>query len=260
MTELPTRITTDGGVATITLAQPDNKNALAVDLVESLLGHLSDAILDPDVRALVVTNEGSTFCAGADLKAAAAGRHGVSATALVTLLETILDSPKPTIARVDGHCMGGGVGLAAAFDISVARADVMFGFTEARVGVAPAVISVVCLPKLRAADARELFLRSSRFSAVRAAEVGLINHAVAADLFEVTMAEVIADVLAGGPMALVACKELMAQVPLLGRFEAFEWTAELSTELFGSAEATEGINAFLQRRHAPWIPGAQRTM
>ncbi len=255
MTDSPTRLSVADGVATITLARPEAKNALSVDLVESLLGQLSDAILDPDVRVIVVTNEGGTFCAGADLKAAAGGRHGSSAALLVTLLETIADSPTPTVARIDGHCLGGGVGLAAVFDVSVARNDVKFGFTEARLGVAPAIISVVCLPKLRAADAREHFLRSNRFDATRAAEIGLINHAVAAEVLDDTVAAVVADVLAGGPMALAACKQLLTQVPLLGRFDGFEWTAELSTELFGSDEAAEGIGAFLERRSAGWIPG-----
>ncbi len=254
MTDSPTRLSMADGLATITLARPENKNALSVDLVESLLSQLSDAILDPDVRVIVVTNEGGTFCAGADLKAAGEGRHGSSASLLVTLLETIVDSPIPTVARIDGHCLGGGVGLAAAFDISVARSDAKFGFTEARLGVAPAVISVVCLPKLRAADARELFLRSSRFDATRAAEVGLINHAVGAGALDDTVADVVSDVMAGGPLALAACKQLLAQVPLLDRFEAFEWTEELSTELFGSDEAAEGIAAFLERRPAGWIP------
>ena len=246
-----TRIETVGGVATITLAQPHNANALSPELVDGMADHLDAALADDAVRVIVLTNEGRTFCAGADLKAAPAAG---SRNDLVDLLQRILDAPKPVIGRIAGHCMGGGVGLAAACDISVAADDVRFGFTEVRIGVAPAVISVVCLPKMRRADALELFLSGERIGAARAVEVGLINRAVPAGELDVAVAEVVGKVVAGGPKALAAAKQLVARVPYLSRTDAFAWTAGLSGDLFRSEEAAVGIAAFRDKRAAPWVP------
>lgn len=251
-----TTLDIEHGLARITLADPENRNALSVTLVESLVDHLDAATADPTARAIVVTNDGNTFCAGADLKGARAGQHGQSAVGLTDVFSRILDSPKPMVARVAGHCMGGGVGLAAAFDISIVAESARFGFTEARIGVAPAVISVICLPKMRRADASELFLRASRFSAARAAEVGLVTRAVPDDHLDDEVAAVTDDLVRGGPAALAACKRLINEVPGADRDEALAWTAELSAALFASDEAAEGIAAFLERRDATWVPGS----
>lgn len=251
---MTTTLDIEHGIARVTLADPENRNALSATLVESLVDHLDAAIADPTARAVVVTNEGTTFCAGADLKGARAGRHGQSAVGLTDVFPRILDSPKPMVARVAGHCMGGGVGLAAAFDISIVAESARFGFTEARIGVAPAVISVVCLPKMRRADASELFLRGSRFPASRAAEVGLVTRAVPDGRLDDEVAAVTDDLVRGGPAALEACKRLINEVPRADRDEALAWTAELSASLFASDEAAEGIAAFLERRDAAWVP------
>ncbi len=157
--------------------QPHNRNALTPALLGGLAGGLEAALADTAVRVIVLTHTGPAFCAGADLSgggappaAAGAGRHP----------RRDQDAPKPVVARIAGHCLGGGVGLAAACDLSIAEEAARFGFTEVRLGVAPAIISVVCLPKLRRADALELFLSGERISAGRAAEVGLITRAVPA--------------------------------------------------------------------------------
>lgn len=244
------------GVATITLAQPDNRNALSVGLVNALGSHLESAMGDDSVRAIVLTNEGPAFCAGADLKGAGATTE-TPLHDLVGILSLMLDGPKPVIGRIAGHCAGGGVGLAAACDISVAADDATLAFTEARIGVAPAIISVVCLPKLRRADANELFLRANRISARRAVEVGLLNHAVPRAELDAAVAAVVDDVVHGGPQALAACKRLLTQVPDSPRDEAFAWTGRLSAELFQSAEAVEGIAAFREKRRAAWVPGGE---
>lgn len=249
----PTTLAVERGVATITLDRPESRNALSAELVDSLGDQLSDAVADDAVRAIVLTNAGTTFCAGADLKRGTAGsaRHS-----LVDVLGSILDAPKPVVGRIAGHCMGGGVGLAAACDISVIADDARVGFTEVRVGVAPAMISVVCLPKLRRADAAELFLSGERITAARAVQVGLLNRAVPRDDLDGAVAEVLAAVTAGGPQALAAAKRLLREVPELGRDEAFAVTAELSAALFASDEAAEGMAAFREKRPARWVPGA----
>lgn len=248
----------DAGIATITLNRPERKNALSDDVVNSLADNLDAAMADDDVRLVVVTNTGNTFCAGADLKATEPGvaKNDVRRS-FVDVLNIILDAPKPVLGRIDGHATGGGVGLVAAFDISVMRDDAKIGFTEARIGVAPAVISVVCLPKMGRADASELFLTGERFTPARAAEVGLINRAVAPADLDNTLNELTSMVVRGGPLALAACKQLITGVPALGRDQAFEWTSTTSKALFQSDEAAAGIAAFRERRDAPWVPFAQ---
>ena len=244
-----------GGIATITLNRPDNRNALSVELVNDVGDHLQAAQADAGVRVILFTNVGNTFCAGADLKASQPGvKAPESRHNFVQILETIMTCPKPVVGRIAGHCTGGGVGFAAAPDISIAAHDVVLGFTEVRIGVAPAVISVVCLPKLRRADASELFLSGERISASRAAEVGLINRAVEREDLDAATAEVIDKLVRGGPNALAGAKQLVTQVPQMERSQAWEWTTELSQSLFRSDEAAEGIAAFRERRDASWVP------
>jgi methylglutaconyl-CoA hydratase len=246
------------GVATVTLNQPDRKNSLSPELMGELRDRLRQAEADPRVRVIVLTNRGNTFCAGADLKAAAPGQavgHGETGSATLTeVFEAILDNDKPIIGRIDGHATGGGVGLVAACDLSVMRRDAKIGFTEVRLGVAPAVISVVCLPKMSRADASELFLTGVRFTPDRAAEAGLINRAVDPDDLDRTVDGFVDDLGRGGPNALAAAKRLIRQIPGPDRAADFAWTSELSQTLFVSDEAAAGIAAFRNREPAPWVP------
>ena len=241
------------GVATLTMDQPDTRNSLTPELVEGLAEGLRTAQADTAVRVVLLTNTGSAFCAGADLSGrsnpAVKQRVGVD-----EVLGAILESPKPVVGRVAGHCMGGGVGLAAACDLSVAHTGVRFGFTEVRLGVAPAIISVVCLPKLRRGDALELYLTGERISASRAAEVGLITSAVPEEALDGTVADLVAKLTAGGPGALAAAKQLVFDVPGTERAEAFAWMSEVSRSLFASEEAAEGMAAFREKRPPSWVP------
>jgi methylglutaconyl-CoA hydratase len=247
------RVETLAGVTTVTLADVENRNALGGALVQGLFDALVAANADPAVRAVVVTNEGNTFCAGANLKErSGAARGAASSVGFEELLEAIQGSPTPVIGRIAGHVVGGGNGLAAALDISIAADDVKFGFTEVRLGVAPAIISVVCLPKMRAGEAMEAFLRGNRFPASRAAELGLINRAVPRDQLDSAVDEVLADLRKGGPNALGAAKRLVREVPRMDPKDAFPWTARLSAELFRSEEAAEGMGAFLAKRKPSW--------
>ena len=144
--------------------------------------------------------------------------------------------------------------MAAACDLSVAHTGVRFGFTEVRLGVAPAIISVVCLPKLRRGDALELYLTGERISASRAAEVGLITSAVPEEALDGTVADLVAKLTAGGPGALAAAKQLVFDVPGTERAEAFAWMSEVSRSLFASEEAAEGMAAFREKRPPSWVP------
>ncbi len=247
------RLETAGGVLTVTLADVENRNALGAAVVNGLHDAIQQANADPEIRAVVVTNEGNTFCAGANLKeqsgAAAGARPKVG---FETLLEEIQRSPTPVVGRIDGHVVGGGNGLAAALDIAIARDDVKFGFTEVRLGVVPAIISVVCLPKMRRGEAMEAFLRGNRFPATKAAEYGLISRAVPAAELDAAVDEVLADLRLGGPSALGFAKRLVYEVPAMEAKEAFAWTADLSQRLFKGEEAAAGMKAFLEREKPPW--------
>ncbi|MHB1986963.1 MAG: enoyl-CoA hydratase-related protein [Acidimicrobiales bacterium] len=248
MTE-PTLYELSGSIATITLNCPERANALSPRLVNSLGDRLAASAVDPACRVVVLTNNGPSFCAGADLRG---GFDEEPRWSLAQLLTAVLEHPKPVIGRVVGHCMGGGVGLAAACDVSVAANDIQLGFTEVRVGVAPAIISVVCLAKMRTGDALELFLSGERFGAARAVEVGLVNRAVERALVDEEVAKLVKAMLLASPDALTAAKRLVRDVPGLGRPEAFEWTTRLSAELFASPEAGEGMAAFRERRLPSW--------
>jgi methylglutaconyl-CoA hydratase len=256
------RYSVSGAVATLTMDQPHNRNALTPALMSGLVRGLDAALADEAVRVIVLTNTGPAFCAGADLSGgtpavAAGGQHDAARRdGLADLLAAIQDSAKPVVARIAGHCVAGGIGLATACDISVADAAARFGFTEVRIGVAPAIISVVCLPKLRRADALELFLSGERISAARAAEVGLITRAVPAADLDAEVAAAVARLLAGGPSALAAAKRLVYTIPGMEREAAFTRTTEVSQALFASAEAAEGMAAFREKRLPYWAPGA----
>jgi len=250
-----TRYEIAGGIATITLDRPERRNALSLDLVNSLGNHLSQAQAADGVRVIVLTNSGPAFCAGADLKGGTSPAvAGAARWTLPEIFRLMTDGPRPVIAKIAGHCMGGGVGLAAACDLSVAADDVEFGFTEVRRGVAPAVISVICLAKLRRSDAAELFLTGRKIGAAFAVDVGLVNLAVPRSRLETATMQLADEVMAGGPKALAAAKQLIRDVPAMDREAAFAWTAQLSAELFASEEAAAGMAAFRDKTDPPWVP------
>jgi methylglutaconyl-CoA hydratase len=241
---------TDEGVTTLTLDDHANRNALGPELIEQLLAAIDNADADPDCRVIVLTNSGSVFCAGADLKANRVDGSGVPSG--LDLFTRFRRSPKPFVGRINGHCVAGGMGLAAAMDISVAVDSAKFGFTEVRVGVAPAMISVLCLPKLRPADAAAAFLRGNRFLAPEAARIGLINAAVPIADLDAEVQMIVDDLRRGGPQAIAATKTLLSQVPGMSTDDAFEWTAKLSADLFRQDEAREGMLAFREKRAPEW--------
>lgn len=244
------------GVATLTLDHDSNRNALTPALLNEIADGLTAAEQDPAVRVVVLTNTGSVFCSGANLKADQPGPQSTEGRApgLHELIVRIQELPKPVIARIAGHCVAGGVGLAAACDLSVAADDVWLGFTEVRLGVVPFVISVAVLPKLRRADAAELLLGGERIGARRAAELGLINRAVPRSELDAEVATLVQRLRLGGPNALAGVKELLRVVPTLDPPAAYAWALRRTTEVFASAEAQAGIAAFRSRTTPPWVP------
>jgi methylglutaconyl-CoA hydratase len=242
--------------AWITLNQPEKRNALSAEIVVGLGTHLQAAIADDRVRVIVLTGAGAAFCAGADLKSGGMSSSGDAENPFVTLLKTIWEAPKPVIGRINGHAFGGGIGLAAACDISLAAESAMFSFSEVRVGVIPAMISVVVIPKLGIHNTMWLFLTGERFSARRAAELGLIHRAVAAPDLDRAVEDVVGMIRLGGPNAIREAKQLVRRVPELSMDEAFRYTSKKIGELFASDEAAEGMLAFLEKRKPKWAEKA----
>ncbi len=240
--------------AWIRLNCPENRNALSTKLLGELSRHLQAAMEDPGVRAVVLTGSGSVFCAGADLKSRGSGiADGGSDHAFVEILKRMREGPKPVICAVNGHAFGGGIGLIAAADIAIAACSANFAFSEVRLGVIPAIISVVVLPKLGEHQAMRLFLTGKRFSAAEAMEYGLLHRVVEErDLESAVRAEIDA-ISRGAPNAVAAAKRLVREIPRLAPDDAYASAAEKIAELFASPEAAEGLAAFVQKRPPSWV-------
>jgi len=244
------------GAAWITLNRPENRNALSSVLVSELYTHLGAANQDDAVRSIVITGNGPAFCAGADLKSPPGQSiSGERAVPYPEVLTTIMDSPKPVIAAVNGAAFAGGLGLVGAADIVVTVADVQFSFSEVRIGVIPAVISVVCLPKLGTHHGMKLFLTGERFTGTQAVEFGFAHRAVPKDALVGAVEEEIDMINQGGPNAVVECKKLVRRVSQLSVEEGFKETAEWSVRMFKSDEGAEGMAAFREKRKPSWVTG-----
>jgi enoyl-CoA hydratase len=250
--------TVEGSVARLTLDSPDNRNALSTTLVHQLHQGLTDATEEAGVRTVVLGHTGGTFCAGADL-AEAAGRDPGDvavdrARELTHLLRRILELPMPVIAAIDGHVRAGGLGLVGACDIVVAGQSSTFALTEARIGVAPSIISLTLLPKMATRAVGRYFLTGEKFGAQEAADIGLIT--IAADDVNASVAALTAAIGKASPQGLAASKALTTASIL----EAFDRDADALTEqsakLFVSEEAREGMMAFLQKRPPKWAAAA----
>jgi enoyl-CoA hydratase len=245
-----------GGITTLTLDSPHNRNALSARLVAELDEGLAAAAKDPQTRAVVLTHTGGTFCAGADLSEASAG-PGTAAAAvsgplgLARLLRTVVELPKPVVARVTGHVRAGGLGLVGACDIAVAGPGASFAFTEARLGLAPAVISLPLLPRLDERAAGRYYLTGERFDAAEAARIGLLTLAADGDVDE-ALAPVLDGLRRASPQGLAESKRLTTAGVLRAFDRDTEAMAELSARLFASDEAREGMTAFLERRDPAW--------
>ena len=244
-----------GGIATITLDSPHNRNALSSALRRELTGHLDTAITDAGVRVIVLDHAGPVFCSGMDLReAGGAGAQSQGVNEFPAILARIWTSPKPVVAKLAGPARAGGVGLVAACDIAVAVDTATFAFSEVRIGVVPAVISVTVLPRLLPRAAHELFLTGETFDADRAVRIGLINASVPADGLAGEVTRYARMLLLGGPTALAATKAMLREPKPAGLDEAFAAMLGMSAEFFASPEGQEGIRAFAEKRPASWVP------
>ncbi|MFD9110461.1 enoyl-CoA hydratase family protein [Streptomyces bottropensis] len=233
------------GVTTLTLDSPANRNALSAALVAALREALDRCGKDDAVRAVVLTHTGNTFCAGADL------RDPPDPQALVDLFRQLLELPKPVVARVTGHVRAGGLGLLGACDIAAAGPEATFALTEVRIGVAPAVISLTLRPRTDPRALARYYLTGERFGPAEAARIGLITDAGAE--VDAVLEPVLDGLRRASPRALAEAKQLLT-TKVLENFDrdAGELT-RLSSRLFASADAREGMTAFLERREPGWV-------
>jgi methylglutaconyl-CoA hydratase len=262
----PTRLRFDapGPVARITLSRPEVRNAFDEALIAELTAALGDVrsafetAPERAPRALVLAGDGPAFCAGADMnwmrKSVRYTRdeNEADAARFASMLRALDELPIPTIARVHGASLGGGMGLICCCDLVVAAETAEFGFTEARLGIAPAVISAFVLPKIGAAAARRYFLTAEIFPASVARSIGLVHEVVPADSLD-AMIDLLATAIAGnGPLAVAASKRLIRDHAALGREGAIENAVRVIAGLRASAEGQEGLGAFLEKRRPAW--------
>lgn len=255
------RVTRDGPFARVTLARPEVRNAFNAELIAELRTAFETLAAEPPdaLRGVVLAGEGSVFCAGADVEWMR-GAIGLSieenerdAAAMQAMFAAIDACPAPVVARVQGAALGGGMGLCAVADIVVAAADAAFGFTETKLGIIPAVISPVVLPKIGESHARALFATGQRFDAARALRIGLV-HEVVADLptLDARVAELIGELRSAGPTAARAAKALVRELRALSPEERRTHTIRHIAQQRTSSEGQEGLTAFLERREASW--------
>ncbi len=249
MTDELVHLAVQAGIATITLDSPANRNALSAQLRAELHSALDRTADDDTVRVVVLDHTGPVFCAGMDLKEP--GNQGV--TEFPTILEQIWTHPKPVVARLSGPARAGGIGLVAAADVAVAAHGATFAFTEVRIGLVPAVISVTVLPGLLPRAAHELFLTGETFDAIRAAAIGLITSAVPADGLDAEVARYTGLLIQGAPEALALTKQMLRRPPAPTLGEDFAAMLDLSAQRFASAEGQEGLRAFTEKRPPSWV-------
>ena len=247
------RQTREGPVVTLTLDSPHNRNALSVRLLAELASALAEAQADPDVRVVVLTGAGTTFCSGVDLTERLHPPQGDPLATLALVLTTIVSMPQPVVARVNGHVRAGGMGLVSACDLAVAPAAATFGFSEVRVGVAPAVIAVPALRRMHRRAFDRYALTGDVFGPVEAQAAGLLTAAVSDDAaLDDWVRSVVGSLLRCAPAAVAATKGL-ADLVARPWAEAIEVAAELSDGLFAAETGAEGMQAFLDKRLPSWV-------
>lgn len=246
-------------VAEVWLNRPAVRNAFNDGVVAELTQTFTELAAQDGLRAIVLAGHGKAFCAGADLSWMRSmsdytwAQNHADASALAQMLWTLWSCPVPVIGRIQGDCYAGGVGLAAVCDVVVAAEGVHFCLSEAKLGLLPATIGPYVVRALGEAAARRYFLTAERFSATRAAQLGLVHEVVPAERLDAQVAEIVTALLANGPAAVKACKQLVKDVagqpitPLLR-----EDTARRIADIRASAEGREGVRAFLDKREPSW--------
>jgi methylglutaconyl-CoA hydratase len=243
------RVERDGGLLRVTLARPQQMNAFDAALIAELTTAFADV---GDARAVLLSGDGPSFCAGADVEWQRASvdlsyeENVEDALRLYRMLEAIDGCPAPVVARVQGYALGGGSGLIGCADIAVAAEDATFGFSEVKLGIIPAVISPFVLPRIGSGAARRYFLTGERFGAETALRIGLVHEVVPPDELDDVVAGVLGELETAGPQAVREAKRLIREGP------RDEETAKIAARLRAGEEGQEGLRAFLERRRPDW--------
>ncbi|MFH1756114.1 MAG: enoyl-CoA hydratase/isomerase family protein [Candidatus Latescibacterota bacterium] len=252
------KVMEEGSAATITLARPQVRNAFDETLIGELTAALRDLSGREKVRVIVLTGEGGVFSAGADLnwmrRVAEYGYKDNVADALklADLMKVLYETPKATIARINGPCIGGALGLISACDIAVSSSEAFFALREIRLGITPAVISPYVIRRIGERHARDYFLTGRRMNAATAQQIGLVNEIVEPDQMDDAVKRWIKRFMLSGPEAVKACKELIARVSNAQISDVKQYTAEMIAGLRGSEEGKEGFAAFFEKRKTKW--------
>ncbi|HZV77699.1 MAG TPA: enoyl-CoA hydratase-related protein [Candidatus Babeliales bacterium] len=244
------------GIARVTLARPDVRNAFNAEVIERLHEAFVEITAADDVRAVVLAGEGKVFCGGADINwmrsslDLAFDANLGDAERMSDMYRAIDNCPKPVVGRIQGAALGGGAGLAAVCDIAIVSDETIFGFTEVKLGIIPAVISPFVLAKIGASHARALFLTGERFAADRAREIGLVHQVVAPSELDDAVERCLSELRTAGPSAIAAAKLLVHRV-IDNSYQASRaiTTAAIARQRV-SPEGQEGLRAFLERRPA----------
>ncbi|WPC67116.1 enoyl-CoA hydratase-related protein [Rhodoferax ferrireducens] len=251
------------GVAQVTMARPAVFNAFDETMIAELGEVFTELADDASVRVVVLAGDGKHFSAGADLQwmqrasAASTQWNLQDARRFAAMLAGIENCPKPTVARIQGAALGGGVGLTCACDIAIATENAYFAVSEAKFGILPAVIGPYLVNAVGKRQAKRLALTTTRITAAQAQVMGLVQQVVAGDALDVAVDASVTELLAGGPQAQSEIKQLYAQLevgPISA--EVRELTAQTISRVRGTDEAREGFAAFLGKRAANWIPKA----
>lgn len=249
----------EGPVLHVRLNRPDVRNAFNGELIDELHHVFREIDLDDEARVVILAGNGPSFSAGADLtwmkeQAALDERANEEGAAhMAGSFLAIARCRKPVVAKIHGHALGGGSGLTAAADIAICTEDTVFGLTEVKLGIVPAVISPFVMQKIGAGRARTLFLTGERFDGREAQRVGLVHRAVAADQLDAEVAATVKQLLSSGPAALMSAKELIKEIAPLGLEEAIPITSRWIARLRATPEAAEGMSAFLEKRKPNWL-------
>lgn len=249
----------DGAVLTVALNRAEVHNALTPGMIAELTAVFQTIPNNDEIRVVVLTGNGRSFCAGADLSFMRAAADYTFAEnvqdgeAIFDLMLMVEQCPRPVIGRINGAAIGGGVGLVSCCDIVVAVEQAKFGFSETRLGIVPAVISPFVLGKIGPNEARQLFLTGERFGATKAQQIGLVNHVVADEAgLDTAVSERIQQLLQAAPGAQAAAKALIRQVAYQRKEAMRGYTSELIAQLRDSDEGREGMSAFLEKRKPRW--------
>lgn len=246
-------------IARLTLNRPEVHNAFNDVMLNELIDVFQKISRHEEVRVVILTGNGKSFCAGADLNWMEKMIHYsyeenvADALQVSECMYRLYTLPQPTIARVNGPAIGGGMGLVTACDMAIAAEEAQFSLSEVKLGLVPACISPYVLHKAGEGACRQFFLTGERFSAERALKAGLINKVVPLEKLDEAVAEMVNQLLSSGPRALTACKELLQKVPGLDFEEAKSYTADMIARLRVGDEAQEGMKAFLEKRKPKWV-------